>query len=109
MYLKEKEIISFVLNKIPDQNCKALLQSSTETKTSEGAKVLACKVFKPSVSNGAYYKFKLLAYPTRRSSESRKLIEIKDTNEQVEWLQRKTDRRHCYCDLNGQLSDYLLK
>lgn len=69
--------------------CKVLLQSSTEPNSSESAKVLASKSFMPSVSSGAFYKFKLLAYPTKRFSQSKKVVEIQQADEQVEWLQRK--------------------
>lgn len=69
--------------------CKILLQSSTKPKSSDLAKVLASKSFVLSVSRGAFYKFKLLAYPTKRLSQSKKVVEIQQADEQVEWLQRK--------------------
>ncbi|AMO57731.1 Fis family transcriptional regulator [Endozoicomonas montiporae] len=70
-------------------NSTVLLQSSTEPESNEHVKVLACKPFQPEVLAGAYYKFKLLGYPTRRLNQSRKIIEIKDPDERVQWLQRK--------------------
>lgn len=69
--------------------CMALLQSSTAPQSSKQAKVVACKTFIPHVSENSFYKFKLVAYPTRRLSQSRKVIEIQNTDEKVEWLQRK--------------------
>ncbi len=68
---------------------KVLLQSSTEPNSSEKAQVVATKEFKPNLAEGAFYKFKLLAYPTKCLSKGKKVIEIKDQDEQVEWLQRK--------------------
>jgi len=67
----------------------ALLQSATEPESSEQAEVLQSKIFNPSLSAGEYYKFKLVANPTKRLSKERNVIEIKDEKEQVEWLQRK--------------------
>ena len=72
----------------PDR-CMALLQSSTAPQNSELANVIACKTFTPHVSENSFYKFKLVAYPTRRLNQSRKLIEIQNADEQVAWLQRK--------------------
>ena len=69
----------------------ALLQSSTEPKNSAKAEVLQSKVFKLNIGNGDYYKFKMVAYPTKRLSKERKVIEIKDQVEQVQWLQRKLE------------------
>ncbi|PKH02941.1 type I-E CRISPR-associated protein Cas6/Cse3/CasE [Psychromonas sp. MB-3u-54] len=71
------------------QSCKVLLQSSTEPKSSEQAKVLASKSFLAEIKQDAFYKFKLLAYPTKCLSQGKKVIEIKEPDEQVEWLQRK--------------------
>lgn len=71
------------------QACKVLLQSTTEPKSNEQATVLACKAFLAEINQGAFYKFKLLAYPTKCLSKGKKVIEIKDPNEQVQWLQRK--------------------
>ncbi len=71
------------------KSCKVLLQSSTQPSSSEQAKVVAIKEFKISVSQDEFYKFKLLAYPTKCLSQGKKVIEIKDIDQQVEWLQRK--------------------
>lgn len=67
----------------------ALLQSATEPKGSDKAEVLQSKEFKLNIDNGDYFKFKLVAYPTKRLSKERKVIEIKDKAEQIQWLQRK--------------------
>lgn len=66
-----------------------LLQSTSEPKSHQGAKVLQSKLFSPTVNNGDYYKFKLLANPTKCLSKGKKVIDIKDEAEQVTWLQRK--------------------
>ena len=67
----------------------ALLQSSTAPQSSQQAKVIVSKTFTPHVSENSFYKFKIVAYPTRRFSQSRKVVEIQNPDEQVEWLQRK--------------------
>ncbi len=69
--------------------CKLLLQSSTEPVSTEDVKVMATKEFKPELLEGGYYKFKLVAYPTKCLNQSKKVVEIKEAAEQVEWLQRK--------------------
>jgi len=69
----------------------ALLQSATEPESSEQAEVLQSKPFKLELSLGQYYKFKLIANPTKRLSKERKVIEIKTEAEQIEWLQRKLE------------------
>lgn len=79
----------FRVENIDGQLCKVLLQSSTEPKSSKQAKVLATKSFVAEISQGAFYKFKLLAYPTKCLSQGKKVIEIKNRDEQVQWLQRK--------------------
>jgi CRISPR system Cascade subunit CasE len=71
------------------QKVKILLQSSTAPKTSEQATVIASKEFNAQISQYGFYKFKLLAYPTKCLSQGKKVLEIKDANEQVQWLQRK--------------------
>ncbi|MFT6468668.1 MAG: CRISPR system Cascade subunit CasE [Oleispira sp.] len=71
------------------QQIKILLQSSTEPKTSEQATVLASKEFNAQIAQDGFYKFKLLAYPTKCLSQGKKIREIKEADEQVEWLQRK--------------------
>ena len=71
------------------QQIKILLQSSTEPKTSEQATVLASKEFNAQIAQDGFYKFKLLAYPTKCLSQGKKVLEIKEADEQVQWLQRK--------------------
>lgn len=71
------------------QQIKVLLQSSTLPKTSEQASVLAYKEFNPSIIQDGFYKFKLLACPTKCLSQGKKVLEIKEADEQVQWLQRK--------------------
>jgi len=72
-----------------NQQVKILLQSSTAPQASEQAVVLASKAFPTLLADGGFYKFKLLAYPTKCLSKGKQIIEIKDVNEQVQWLQRK--------------------
>lgn len=79
----------FRVENIDGNRCKVLLQSSTEPKNSEQGEVLASKLFVAEVSQEVFYKFKLLAYPTKCLSQGKKVIEIKDPDEQVQWLQRK--------------------
>ncbi len=71
------------------EGCIALLQSSTAPLSSEQAEVIVTKEFNPKVENGSCYKFKLQAYPTKCLSKGKKVIELKQDAEQVEWLQRK--------------------
>lgn len=71
------------------QQIKVLLQSSTAPKTSKQATVLASKEFSANITQDGFYKFKLLAYPTKCLSQGNKVIELKEANEQVQWLQRK--------------------
>lgn len=66
-----------------------LLQSSSQPVSSENAKVIQSKPFNIQLSNGDYYKFKLLANPTKCLSQGKKVIEIKEEAEQITWLQRK--------------------
>lgn len=66
-----------------------LLQSTSEPQSHQGARVLQSKAFNPTLNNGDYYKFKLLANPTKCLSQGKKVIDIKDEAEQVAWLQRK--------------------
>lgn len=68
---------------------KVLLQSSSEPQSSEKGTVLISKTFTPALHDGDFYKFKLLAYPTKRINQSQKVVEIKDGDEQVQWLQKK--------------------
>jgi len=68
---------------------KILLQSSTRPQESEQAGVLASKQFNSQIAPDVFYKFKLMAYPTKCLSQGKKVIEIKDSDEQVQWLQRK--------------------
>ncbi len=67
----------------------ALLQSSSVPKSSDLARVLQTKAFDLNISNGECFKFKLVAYPAKRLSKERRVVEIKDESEQIEWLQRK--------------------
>ena len=67
----------------------ALLQSSSAPVSSQQATVLQSKTFEPKLTNGDYYKFKLVALPTKCLSPSKKVIELKDEPEQIQWLQRK--------------------
>ena len=69
--------------------CKVLLQSSTKPKGNDQVQVLATKSFTPRLIPGAYYKFKIIAFPAKRNNQSKKLIEIKDVDEKVAWVQRK--------------------
>jgi len=69
--------------------CKVLLQSTTQPIGNDKVQVLAVKSFIPRLAQDAYYKFKLLACPTKRNSQSKKLIEIENEDERVSWLQRK--------------------
>lgn len=66
-----------------------LLQSSSAPISSESTKVIQSKALNVQLNNGDYYKFKLLANPTKCLSQGKKVIEIKDEAEQVAWLQRK--------------------
>jgi CRISPR system Cascade subunit CasE len=66
-----------------------ILQSSTEPRSSSSATVLNTKPYNPKVEAGACYRFKILANPTRKISATKKIVEIKDDNAQIEWLQRK--------------------
>jgi len=72
-------------------NIVALLQSATEPQSSEQAEVLQSKAFELKLTAGQYYKFKLVANPTKRLSKQRNIIEIKEEAEQIEWLQRKLE------------------
>ena len=71
------------------KGCELLLQSATKPTSCEQAQVLMTKEFAPTVALDSSYKFKLLAYPTKCLSKSKKVIELKEPDEQVEWLQRK--------------------
>ncbi len=80
------------LFRVEDQDskqAKVLLQSSTEPQESDKAKILQSKPYQLSINAGEYFKFKILALPTKCLSVSKKVIELKDSDEQVEWLQRK--------------------
>ncbi len=69
----------------------ALLQSSTEPKGSVDAEVMQTKKLHLALSAGEYFKFKLTAYPAKRSATSKRIIELKNENEQIEWLHRKLE------------------
>jgi len=69
-----------------------LLQSSTQPISSDKADVTQTKRFDIDLKVGGYFKFKLVAHPTKklcRKGESKRLIEIKGEAEQIEWLHRK--------------------
>jgi CRISPR system Cascade subunit CasE len=59
------------------QQIKILLQSSTEPKTSEQATVLDSKEFNAKIAQDGFYKFKLLAYPTKCLSQGKKYLKLK--------------------------------
>jgi len=67
----------------------ALLQSSSSPNSSDKAQVLQSKAFELNLSNGEYFKFKLMANPTKRMSQTKKVVDIKEESEQITWLQRK--------------------
>ena len=67
----------------------ALLQSGSEPVSSDKATVLQSKVFSPVLENGQSFKFKIVANPTKKLSKDKKVVEIQDEGEQVQWLQRK--------------------
>ncbi len=78
-----------VENKTTTGQVMVLLQSATEPVSNEQCNVLQTKAFKPTLENEEFYKFKLLAYPTKCISQGKKVIEIHDENEQIAWLHRK--------------------
>lgn len=78
-----------VENKAQSGDVTVLLQSATEPVTSSKCEVLQSKLFNPTLENEAFYKFKLVAYPTKCLSEGKRVIEIHDENQQIEWLHRK--------------------
>jgi CRISPR system Cascade subunit CasE len=78
-----------VENQYSNTKVMVLVQSSTAPSSTEKAQVLQSKPFNPQLNNDEFYKFKLLAYPTKCLSKGKKVIEIHDENEQVEWLHRK--------------------
>jgi len=67
----------------------ALLQSSSPPISSNKAQVLQSKSFELKLTNGEYFKFKLMANPTKRISQTKKVVELKNEAEQIIWLQRK--------------------
>ena len=78
-----------VENTTPSGEVVVLLQSATKPVSSNQSNVLQSKSFTPVLNNGEFYKFKLVAYPTKCISKGKKVIEIKDENEQIAWLHRK--------------------
>lgn len=66
-----------------------LLQSSSEPVSCEQATVLQSKPYMLNITNGERFKFKIVANPTKKSSKTKKVVEIKDEGGQVAWLQRK--------------------
>lgn len=79
----------FRVEKSSSCDVEILLQSSTAPSTSDTAVVIAKKEFNPSLSQGGFYKFKTVCYPTKRLSRSKRIIELDSLDEQVEWLQKK--------------------
>jgi CRISPR system Cascade subunit CasE len=79
----------FRVEQVENKQVKILLQSSTQPQSSEHASVLISKEFLAEVAEEGFYKFKILAYPTKCLSKGKKVVEIKDVDEQVQWLQRK--------------------
>lgn len=79
----------FRVEQVEGNRAKLLLQSSTQPQGNDQARVLACKEFATNINNGEFYKFKLVGYPTRCLSKTKKVVEIKDSDSQVQWLQRK--------------------
>ena len=69
--------------------CVALLQSASKPVSCVGARVVQSKSFTAQLKNGDYFRFKLVANPTRKDSRSRKIIELDNEGEQISWLQRK--------------------
>ncbi len=67
----------------------ALLQSSSSPQSSDEAIVLQSKSFELVLANGEYFKFKLVALPTKKLSKTKRILEIKDESDQIAWLQRK--------------------
>lgn len=78
-----------VENKTATGKVMVLLQSATEPVSSTQSKVLQSKPYNPVLENEACYKFKLVAYPTKCLSQGKKVVEIKEANEQIAWLHRK--------------------
>lgn len=76
---------------MPDGQVNILLQSTTEPKSSNKARVVQAKLFQPQINAESFYKFKILAYPTKCQSKGKKVLEIRDENEQIAWLQRKLE------------------
>lgn len=66
-----------------------LLQSSSQPNSNGKAEVLQTKHFNPQLNNQDFYKFKLVAYPTKCISKGKRVVEIHPENEQIEWLHRK--------------------
>ena len=67
----------------------ALLQSASMPVSSDNATVLQAKPFDPALANGESFKFKLVANPTKKLSKEKKVVELKEEGEQLQWLQRK--------------------
>ncbi|KMT64540.1 type I-E CRISPR-associated protein Cas6/Cse3/CasE [Catenovulum maritimum] len=78
-----------VENQASNGKVSVLLQSSSQPTSHANAQVLQSKAFNPQLHAQDFYKFKLLAYPTKCLSQGKKVIEIKDENEQIAWLHRK--------------------
>lgn len=66
-----------------------ILQSSTLPSSCGSTEVIATKQFSTQLTAETFYKFKLVAYPTKCLSKNKKIIELKESGEQIEWLQRK--------------------
>ena len=65
-----------------------LLQSVSKPQSTQSAIIEVSKPFDPKLSQGEYYKFKLLANPTK-CTVGKKIIELKEDAEQIQWIQRK--------------------
>ena len=96
----------FRIEDVKNQNAIAILQSSTQPVTSEQAVVLRTKEFKPNINQGEAYRFKIVCYPTKCESKTKKIIEIKDNNERIAWLQRKLTGANVTVT---SMDDYLVK
>ncbi|TMO02712.1 type I-E CRISPR-associated protein Cas6/Cse3/CasE [Pseudoalteromonas sp. S558] len=86
---RKRDHLFRVENKSDEGQITVLLQSSTQPKSSDSAKVLQSKEFAPQLNNEEFYKFKLLAYPTKCISQGKRVVEIHDEDLQVQWLHKK--------------------
>jgi CRISPR system Cascade subunit CasE len=70
---------------------KALLQSATNPVTSKIATVLQSKGFILQLGDEGQYRFKVTANPTKKVSQSGRLLDLASETEQVAWLERKLE------------------